>query len=205
MRRPSNAATADAGTPRWLHAAILVVAADGPEGSTRRRVYALVQRHPGLHRHDIARRLEIADGTADHHLHHLVRAGLVTRAAEEGYVRFYVTVKGLEVPEGVVRPEDKRKLGVLRMSRPLETVAHLLMHGPLPMGTLAEMMGLSAGTLTHHVKRLEKVGLVARRVEGRARIVGLVDREDTVRMLLAYEPPDGLVAGFQDLWDEVGF
>lgn len=191
--------------PSWLHVAILGVAATGEAGTTRRRVYALVQRHPALHQGDIARRLDIAEGTAEHHLRHLVRAGLLNRQRQGGHVRYWVTVQGPVVPEGAVRPDDRPKLGVLRKARPLQVVANLLTDGPLSMGVLAERLGLSPGTLTHHVDALEEAGVVRRRTEGRQRIVDLVDRDDTVRILLAYEPPADLVAGFQDLWDEVGF
>lgn len=191
--------------PRLLHVAVLALTGDGPEGGTRRRIYALVQRHPGLHQRDIARRLGVAEGTADHHLRHLLRAGLLQRVVEAGHVRFYVTVQGTVVPEGTVRPEDRSRLGVLRKTRPLEIVARLLMEGPLSMGLMAERMGVSGGTLTHHVDRLQSVGLVVRRQHGRERVLDLVDRDDLVRLLLAYEPPKDLVAGFQDLWEEIGF
>lgn len=192
------------GRPTLFHLALLL-AAPGEEGSRRRRVFALIERYPGLHQREIARRLETTPHAAEHHLRHLVRSGLVARQEEGGYVRYYVRVHAPDARPKSVGTEDRRRLAVLRQARPLQVVAHLLTRDQMAMGELAQAVGLSPGTLTHHVAKLEKAGIVARVVQGRQRFARLVDRDDTVRLLLAHEPPADLVAGFEEIWDEVGF
>ncbi len=191
--------------PTLLHVAVLGASARGKEGSTRRRVYAAVQQTPGLHQRDLARRLDISAASAEHHLRHLVRAGLLNRQKDGGFVRYYVAVHAPGPTEGVVGTADKARLAALRHARPLEAIARLLQHEQgLRMGDLAAEMGISAGTLTYQVKKLEKVGLVQREARGNERWVQLCDRPATVELLLSYQPPADLVAGFEDLWDDVG-
>lgn len=191
--------------PSLLHVAVLALTGSGPEGSTRRRVYAFVSQFPGLHQREIARRLDLRPSLAEHHLRHLTRAGLVSAERTGQFVRYYVRVSVPEPISGAVGTNQRRVLSLLRQPRILELVAHLITKGPATMGNLARALHVSPATATHHVKRLEKEDIVSRRIEGREHIVTLVDRSATVAMLLAYEPPADLVAGFQDLWDDVGF
>lgn len=191
--------------PTFLHAAVLMVDAASPDGSNRRRVYDLVARHPGLHQRDIARRLDLHPNNAAHHLRHLARAGLLSAQREGGYLRYYVRVQGTTATAGAVGHHERQQLGILRQVRALEIVARLLTEGPVRMGALAETLRISPATLTHHADRLEEAGIVQREQEGRTRILRLADREATIRLLLAHEPPADLVAGFQNLWEEVGF
>lgn len=189
--------------PTLLHLAILGGA--GEEGSARRRVYSVVQTHPGLHQSDVARQVGMIPSHAEHHLHQLEKAGLVHRDREGGFVRYYVTVVPSRPVEGAVGRHERPRLALLRHARPLEIVAHLLLRDEWAMGDLAQAVRLSPGALTYQVKRLESVGLVRRRAESRSRFVSLVDRDDTIALLLRYEPPADLVASFESLWDEVGF
>ncbi len=192
--------------PTLLHVAVLGASARGEEGSTRRRVYAAVADTPGLHQRELARALDLGAASVEHHLRHLIRAGLLTRQRDGGFVRYYVAVHGVAASEGVVGAADKAKLAVLRHARPLEAVARLLQHEEgLRMGDLAEAMGISPGTLTYQVKKLEKADLVEREARGNERWVKLRDRPATIELLLSYQPPADLVAGFEDLWGDVGF
>ncbi len=192
--------------PTLLHVAVLGASARGEEGSTRRRVYAAVSETPGLHQRDLARRLELSAASIEHHLRHLVRAGLLARQRDGGFVRYYVAVHGVAASEGAVGAADKVRLAILRHARPLEAVARLLQHEEgLRMGDLAQEMGISPGTLTYQVGKLEKAGIVVREARGNERWVQLADRAATVELLLSYQPPADLVAGFEDLWSDVGF
>ncbi|MHB8634596.1 MAG: winged helix-turn-helix transcriptional regulator [Thermoplasmatota archaeon] len=185
-----------------LHAAFLVLAA-GDEGSTRRRVFTLVQRHPGLHQSELARQLGISEPAAEHHLHHLTRAGLLQRAQEGRFVRYFAAVQGT-VAAGAVPSGERKLVALLRQAKPLEIVANLLQEDWVTMGSLARRVALSPGAVTYQVRKLEAVGVVERVPAGPERRVRLVDRARLIEVLLAYEPPADLVAGFESLWDDVG-
>lgn len=179
--------------------------ATGETPSTRRRVYDLVQEHPGLHQRELARRLELRPSHAEYHLRQLEKAGLLRSEQRGGYRRYFVAVEPAKpIPEGAVSREDRAWVGLLREVRPLEIAAHLLQEEPREMGPLAEELGIASSTLSYHVDKLEETGILERYRDGNQRLVRLVDRERLIRVLLQHEPPDDLVSGFQALWDDLG-
>lgn len=206
MRPGASVQAAARHQARALQFAVLILAAHGQEGTSRRLVFGLIEDHPGLHQREIARLLRLTPSNVEYHVRQLVRAGLVQAETDAGFVRYYATV---ESPDGVARSvgpvsrEERKRLSLLRQARPLEIVAHLLLEGTLTLGELANRMGIAPATLTYQIKKLESVGLVERYREGKERRVRLSAREETVRLLLDHEPPQDLVAGFEDLWDEL--
>lgn len=184
--------------------ALLLVGA-GEEGTLRRRAYELVAQTPGLHQREIARRLDVRPSHAEHHLRSLAKAGLLREERAGGYLRYFARVSapgqtGPRVPGAA----DARKLALLRQPRPLHVVALLLHDDALPLGRLAQEVGVAPGTLTYHLDKLEEAGIVHRIQHGAARSARLIDRDATLRMLLDYEAPDDLVAGFEDLFEDLG-
>lgn len=190
--------------PRLLHVALLGLA-PGKEPSTRHRVFEIVQKHPGLHQRDIARRAGLRSGHAEYHLHQMVRLGLLRVESSGRYKRYFVALKPMEkVPEGSVEPRDRQWLALLRESRPLEIVAHLIQEDALEIGQLAQRTGLATSTTSYHIDKLEKQAILTRYREGKKRFVRLTDRDRIVKVLLEHEPPDDLIEGFEDLWDDLG-
>lgn len=140
---------------------------------------------------------------AEHHLRHLVKAGLVRAAKQGGYARYFVTTAG-SISNDAPGRADAEVLVILRQATPLRIVATLLTEGPLGLGELASRVGITAGTLTYQLDKLEACKLVLRVSGGGGKEARLVDPEETRRILLAYEPPADLAAGFEELWDDVG-
>lgn len=187
-----------------LHLAVLTMGA-GPEGSTRRRIYELVERYPGLHQREIARQLGLRPSHAEHHLRRLLKAGLLREVEADGYVRYFPRVAAPgPAAANAIGAAEARWLALLRQPRPLQIVGILLHADGLPLTELAARTKISAGTLTYQVDKLEEAGIVARVKDGRLTRARLTDRERLVALLLDHEPPEDLVAGFESLWDDVG-
>lgn len=190
--------------PSLLHLAVLSMGA-GPEGSTRRRVYAFVAQYPGLHQREIARRLEMRPSHVEHHLRHLVKAGVLRALESDRYVCYFPAVSAPgPAAATALGAEDSRRLALLRQPRPLRIVGILLQEDGLVLGDLAARSGISAGTLTYQLDKLEAAGIVERVREGRSTRARLRGRDHLVRLLLDHEPPADLVEGFASLWDDVG-
>jgi predicted transcriptional regulator len=192
--------------PTLLQAAFLVLADGGPETTLRRRLYALVQSHPGLHQRELARQLGVRASHAEYHLHQLARVGLIVAKPFGGRIRYFVAVADLaDVPMGAVGTADEALLAILRQSRPLQIAALLLEENPRVLGDLARRLGVAPGTITYHIDKMEQAGILRRHAEGAVRKVSLTDRDGLVRILLNHPPPSDLIAGFEDVWDELGF
>lgn len=177
----------------------------GHEGSTRRRVFEFVERYPGLHQREIARQLSMRASHVEHHLRHLLKAGLLRELEAEGYVRYFTHVSAPgRATTRAIGAADARWLAILRQPRPLQIVGILLREDGLALSELAARTRISAGTLTYQVDKLEAAGIVERVPEGRVVRARLRERERLVAILLDHEPPQDLVAGFESLWDDVG-
>jgi len=65
-------------------------------------------------------------------------------------------------------------------------------------GDLATGVGISPSTMSYHLGRLAKLGLV--RHEGIDYVLSEPGR--VARLLYAYRPPADLIEGFLDLWED---
>ena len=146
----------------------------------------------------IARDLKMNPAAVEYHLRLLVRDDLIAGREEGRYKRYYA--------EGKVGSEDKKILSVLRQDVPRKAVLHLLKKGEATAGELAEVCGVSPGTLSFHLKKLSRAGAVSIEKKGRQRIVRLTDPRRVARLLIMYRESftDSLVDSFVETWEELG-
>ncbi|MGB0651630.1 MAG: winged helix-turn-helix transcriptional regulator [Thermoplasmatota archaeon] len=166
------------------------------ELDVRRRLYEVVHQYPGLHLREVSRRARLETNHAKYHLRYLERHELVASTREDGYWRFWPTGK-----EAAPSRQERRWLGLLRRPVPFGVALTLAAEGERSAGALAEAVGVTPGTLTHHLKRLEKAGVVATRPDGRRKMVRLCDADAVIGLLGRHRPPKSLVNEFLDTWD----
>jgi predicted transcriptional regulator len=172
---------------------------------TRREIYECVEAYPGLHLSEIARRVDMETNHAKYHLEVLERHELVASEKEEGYWRFFPREESELGPKEVLSPEEKEIVSLLRKEVPLHTTLVLLDEGQAQAGELAEAVGVAASTMSYHTSQMQEVGLVEADKQGRSRIYRVRDPERVAELLIRFEPPDELVQGFLDAWDELEF
>ena len=170
---------------------------------TRREVYETVSEYPGLHLSEIARRTDMETNHAKYHLEVLERHGLISSEKEEGYWRFFPKEESELGPKEVLGPDEKEIVSLLRKEVPLHATLVLLDQGPTPAGELADEVDVAASTMSYHGSNMEEAGLVEVTKEGRSRIYQLADPERVAELLIRFEPPDELVQGFLDAWDQL--
>ncbi len=174
-----------------------------PRQETRREVYDHVKAYPGLHLSEIARQLGIPTNHAKYHLRRLEKDGLVSSLKEDGYWRFFPRADGSVGTRDLVDREDKRRLAMLRRPKPLHIVIHLLSQGEATHGELTEALDVAGATAHYHLQRMEEAGLLDRRPDGRKVYYALSRPEEMATLLERYEPPDELVSGFLDAWEDM--
>lgn len=169
----------------------------------RRRIYQHVLDFPGLHLREIARGLRLDPNHVKYHLEYLEKHDLVSIRREDGYVRYFPRVEGTVGPRDVLNPDEKRVLAMLRQPVPLHAILILLDRGALSHGELAATLGLAPSTLSYHVRKMEASGLVAGEFLGRERVLSVARPDEVTSLLVRYRPPDELVRGFLEAWEQL--
>lgn len=173
------------------------------ELDARRRIYEHVERFPGLHLREIARSTGMDPNHAKYHLLYLEKNGLVSSREEGGYWRFFAKAEGRLGPQEVLSPQDKGVLALLRQPVPLHCILVLLNDAEASIEALSQRIGVAHSTLLYHLGKLERAGLVVSRKEGRLRVVRLAEPERLQSYLVRFRPPDSLVAGFLEAWEQL--
>jgi len=163
---------------------------------TRRRIYTVVVRSPGLGSREIQRQTGMAWGETTYHLDRLVTAGLVHRE-QGGHQDYYFAAT---VPLG-----DRTLLRLARSEASRRVLGALLTGSDVTVPELQERTGLSPGRLSIHLRRFLETGLVQSGRRERFRTFSIVDRDRVIRLLVAYRSgfADGWVDRLLETWSEV--
>lgn len=199
--------TLDGVDPVWLQAAVFLARRSKQplELAARKQLYECVNEYPGLHLSEIGRRVEMDTNHAKYHLEVLERHDLISSKKEEGYWRFYPKKEGQLGPQEILQPEEKQWLSLLRRRVPLQATLVLLDEGEASLGDIADALGIAASTMHYHAGKMEDAGLVTSRKDGRKRIYELADPQRAAELVVTYEPPDELVGGFLEAFEELDF
>ncbi len=120
---------------------------------TRAALFARVEAEPGIHFRALMRAVGKGQGTVRHHLEVLVAGGLLEDMDVHGFKGYRLAgpcAAGPPLPASrVLGTRHARRLRELLEGRP-----------PTSVRQLAEAVGLSYGGTMHHLRRLQKAGLV---------------------------------------------
>lgn len=154
---------------------------------TRRRVYDVVRRTPGIGAREVQRVAQLGWGETVYHLDRLTQAQLLHRERAGHQDHYFVAAVPL-ADRGLLRltrSPSARRLLVALLEAPHSTVPDL-----------GERTGLSAGRLSVHLGRLSELGVLRTGRRERLRTFEIADRERVLRLLVAYQE------GFTDAWVE---
>jgi len=161
------------------------------ELETRRKVYDLVAKNPGLHLSKIAELLKMRVSLVEYHLTYLEKYQLIYSVKESGYIRYYV--------KGEIATKDKKILSLMRQEIPLKIVLLLLKHANLQHKDILTNVGISPSTLSYHLKKLVKQEIIAVHSYGEEKGYSIINREMLVGFLVQYKPYN-LFESFKDIW-----
>lgn len=160
----------------------------------RRRIVEAVAQHPGLHLRALADLLELPVSTLEYHTYQLLRHDRLAAREAGGYKAFYPA-------EGIDR-RDKDILYVVRHETPRRICTHLLLHPGDTPKDVREALGMPAPTLSFHLKRLRKAGLLDEEPAGRTKRLSVTDPERVANVLVTYQASflDDAVDRFASAW-----
>lgn len=152
---------------------------------TRRRIYEHVSNFPGVHLRQIVREVGLGLGTVEHHLHVLVRHGLIESRLVGPRRRTFFARDGR--PSG-----DKDLLAVLRGASVQRILGCLLLDADLEAPDIAIRLELAAATVAYHLQRLTKWNVLEELRIGRGRLFRIRDVARVARVLEELSQEDRL-------------
>lgn len=166
------------------------------ELETRRKIYELIRKSPGIHFREIERRLNIAIGNLQYHLYYLEKENLIRSERDGEYIRYY--------PKDCMLDEiDRKIISFLRRRTARRILIYLLTNPNANNKEIAQGIGLSPSTISWHLNKLLEAKIVERKKEGRESFFRVKDLERVARLLITYKESflDRLVEGFVEVWE----
>ena len=150
------------------------------ELETRRKIYNLIVKNPGLHVSRIAELLDLSSQLIDYHLLYMQRHELITIELEEGYKRCYI--------KGEIGSEDKRILKFLRQEIPLTIIVYLLKNPYARHRDIYKELGISSPLSSYHLRKLVKSGIIEVSSSGDKHGYIVSNAEKVIELLIRYRP-----------------
>ncbi len=167
------------------------------ELENRRIIYEVIERYPGLHMRDIKRRTSLSLNLVRYHLGELERYGLIKEVETEGYKRYYPT----KDEDFQLDKKEKDILALLRKKKPLKITLYLLKEQRATHNEIATELEMAHSTLSYHLKKLKDHDILIEE----NRLYRVSEPERIAELLTLYEPPDDIIDGFIDLWEDFSF
>jgi len=144
---------------------------------TRRRLYDVVRRSPGLAAREVQREAGTGWGETVYHLERLTEANLLHRERSGHQDHYFAAAVPLadRTLLRIVRSQSARRLLLALLEAPDATVPGL-----------TERTGLSAGRVSVHLGRLMELGILQTGRSERFRTFAVADRDRVLRLLVSY-------------------
>jgi len=147
----------------------------------RSTVYRYIQTHPGIPFAAIARETGINRGTLHYHLYVLLREGLITEQQEGGRTTYFEN-------SGMYSSEEKIILSHLQSGAGGSICLFLSRQRGATRTEIARWMGIAPSSVSWHLSRLSRSGIIAAEKSGRMTIYRLTAGADS---LLCTRMPKG--------------
>jgi len=175
------------------------------EIETRRRIFEAVCKFPGIHMRELSREVHLEKNLVDYHLEYLEMNDVV-RSESDGQFKRYFPLQTFEQAGAgaLVSASDKATVMMLRQPVPFRVVVLIARRGCMAHKDLAKELRKSPSTLSHHLEKLQRAGVVSPNPDGRGYV--LADEKRIARILLSFNPMPSLLAnGFLDIWEDLRF
>jgi predicted transcriptional regulator len=163
----------------------------------RRKIYEFVSQHPGTHMREMERELSMPVGLLSYHLDYMAKRG-VLKVEDDGYRKSYF-------PSDRFHLHDRRMLAMLRQPVPRKIVMHILIQGPTTFNQLLIVMGCAKSTLSYHLGRMVRRGVLGVEKKDKESRYFLQDEFATADLLIALRESldNDAVDQFVIIWEQL--
>ena len=148
------------------------------ELTTRRKIYEEILLNPGLHFRELQARLNMPTGVLEYHLGVLERDGVIVSKMDGRYRRLF--------PNTAMTRDERRIMGLLRSKIGRRIVIFLIENGKTKHGDLAKNLNISPSTLSYHLSKLVKGGIIEREISGRENFYFVINKDLVARVIVKY-------------------
>jgi len=145
----------------------------------RRKIYNFINKNPGLHLRILSRKLNIPKTTLEYHLRYLKNRDFLNIELEGKYKRYFV--------KNNVGSYDKKILIDLRDEIPRGIIFFSYIFPKVYTDEYNRGLKIPITTLSYHLKKLVKIGVLNSYIENGRRIYLLKDRKHIYDLIIRYE------------------
>ncbi len=163
--------------------------------NSRKRIYELVEKFAGSHFREIERKSKMPYGSVKYHLNYLAKHKLISVVRDGNRTRYYPKQFKLE---------NVKLLGLLRQKSIRNILLILLNQKMCSHKEITYYVKLSPSTISWHLNKLEKEGIISSKEEGRMTYYKLITKEDEIiPLLIRYKESflDSIVDNFIEMWN----
>lgn len=129
------------------------------ENTKRDRLYAFIKSRPGSYFSEIIKATGLNRGTVDYHLRMMKAEDMIEFRKINGKKRYFLN-------HSTYNEEEQTVIAELKNDVHRRIILEILNNQSMNHKTLAEKIGVSAPTITHHIKHLKKTGIVKAETKG---------------------------------------
>ena len=163
------------------------------ELETRRKIYDLISKNPGLHLSKISELLKMRVSLVEYHMRYLEKHDIVTVDKKTGFSRYFL--------KGKVETKTKH-YSILRQKTILLIIFFLLKHDSARHKDILENIDCAPSTLSYHLNKLIKYNIIEVQRYGEMRGYKIINKDEIINYLIRYKPFD-LFEGFTDIWTDI--
>jgi len=161
---------------------------------TRKKIYTLITKNPGIHLSGIASMLEMRISHIEYHLLQMEHnQSIISIKDEKGYYKRYYT------EDSKLGIKNKKLLALLRQEIPSTIISLLLKNSHLQHKDLIKHFDIGPSTLSYHLQKLVKLGIIEVQTYGKDKGYSLKNKKEITDLLLNYEL-NLLTRDFKDVW-----
>ena len=108
---------------------------------TRRKIYQMISKYPGLHLRELARKIDIPKSTLVYHIHYLQKKNIISSSDSKGYDRFFISEN--------FNKKNKDIIAVIREKVPLNLILYFCI---IPSSNQKDIVAFAEKWEKHHVK-----------------------------------------------------
>ena len=118
----------------------------------RRKLFNYIKDNPGLHLHELARKIDMSYHNLRYHLSHLEKHDLVVLKSNKSYTHVY--------PKENLSKREKEIFSVVRQETPRNILLVLINYIITSQNDLSELLDKHPTTIEHHLKKLQELNLI---------------------------------------------